>query len=217
MSKLEEVRNKKTITARKEGLAEFLNNNDVGRLSEVESIQFCLLFQEFYTPNQGEEKFTDEEIQTVGITKHDGNKCFCTYLKSDPNEPVFCGKNWLAGQKRNPKYNVGQAARFTIKHQIQEFKKENKLKVNEKCPECSEQLGSDAQVDHHETKFQNLLIDFCKENKLDLCKIGTKYNWGLGKLEFKDSTISTMWSEYHEKNAKLRWLCKKCNQNSKPK
>ena len=66
---MEEIRNKKTIKDRLQGLTEFLNKNDVGHLSEDDSIQFRLLFQERYTQDEGKEKFKDEEIQNVGIIK----------------------------------------------------------------------------------------------------------------------------------------------------
>ena len=215
LPKMEEIRNKKTIKGRVKGLIEFLNKNDVGHLSEDDSIQFRLLLQEWYIHDEGNEKFEDEEIQTIGIVKHNGSPCFCIYLKSNPDTPITCGKNDLAGKKRNPNTDIRQAARSAIFSQIENFKKENKLKENVKCPgTCSEQLGSDAQVDH-ETTFQNLLNDFCQANNLDLSTIGTRYNQKDFKRELKDSTISTKWSEYHKINAKLRWLCKKCNQKSK--
>ena len=129
MSKLEEIRNKKTQKDRILGLTEFLNTNEVGHLSEVESIQFRHIFQQFYTPDEGEEKIDDEEIQAVGITKDQlyGNKCFCIYLKRYPNKPINCGKKWLAGAKRNPNFNIQQAARFAIRHQTDDFKNKNKL------------------------------------------------------------------------------------------
>ena len=215
LSKMEEIRNKKSITARLKGLTEFLNKNDVGNLSEDDSIQFRLLFQERYTENEGEEKFKDEEIQTVGIVEHNGSPCFCIYLKSNPDTPIPCCKKYLAGRKRNPNTDIRQAAQSVTFSQIEDFKKENKLKENEKCPgTCSEQLGSDAQVGHQPT-FQNLLNDFCQANNLDLSTIGTRYTQKDFKWELKDSTISTKWSEYHKLNAKLHWLCKKCNQSSK--
>ena len=97
---MEEIRNKKTIRDRQKGLTEFLNINDVGHLSEDDSIQFRLLFQERYTQDEGKEKFKDEEIQTIGILKRNGNPFFCIYLKSDPDTPIPCGKRHLAGKKR---------------------------------------------------------------------------------------------------------------------
>ena len=214
MSKLEEIRNKKTQKDRILGLTEFLNTNEVGHLSEVESIQFRHIFQQFYTPDEGEDKFDNEEIQAVGITKDPrfGNKCFCIYLKRDPDKAILCGKMSLAGAKRNPKQTVAQAARFVIQDQIQEFRNEIQKK---NCPGCNEKLGSDAQVDHHVPTFQELLNGFCDENKLHLSKINIIYNEELYKREFKDSNISTNWSEYHKINANLRWLCKKCNKSSK--
>ena len=213
MSRLEEVKNKKTITARETGLKEFLNTNDIRNLSEEESIQFRHIFQLFYTPNEGEDIFDNEEIQTVGITIDPvyRNKCFCIYLKSYPKTPVLCGKKYLAGAKRNPNTNIRQAARSAIFSQIEDFKNVNKLKVYDKCPGCSEKLGSEAQVDHEPT-FQNLLNVFCLANSLNLSKIGNKYNQETFKREFEDSDISSKWSEYHKINAKLRWLCKECNQ-----
>ena len=208
---MEEIRNKKSMNGRLKGLTEFLNKNDVGHLSEDDSIQFRLLLQEWFH-DEGNEKIKDEEIQTIGIVKHNGSPCFCIYLKSNPDTPIPCRKKDLAGKKRNPKTVIRQAARSAIFSQIEHFKKENKLKENEKCPgTCNEQLGSDALVDH-ETKFQNLLNDFCQANNLDFSTIGTRYNQNDFKWEFKDSTISTKWSEYYKINAKLRWLCKKCNQ-----
>ena len=160
MAKLEEVKNKKTITAREKVLKDFLNENDVGYLSKNDSNHFRKIFELYYTPDEGEESFDDEEIQAVGITKDPqyGNKCFCIYLKSNPKTPVLCGKQYLAGTKRNPNTNIRQAARSAIFSQIEDFKNENELKENKKCPICSEQLGSDAQVDHEPT-FQKLLND----------------------------------------------------------
>ena len=105
---MEEIRNKKTIKDRVKFLTEFLNKNDVGHLSEDDSIQFLSLLQERYTPENGKEKFKDEEIQTVGIVKRNGNPCFCIYLKSDPDKEIVCGIKWLSGTKRKPNTNIRQ-------------------------------------------------------------------------------------------------------------
>ena len=156
---MEKIRNMKFIKDRDKGLTAFLKDTDVGHLSEVESEQFRLMFQQFYTPNEGEDKFDDDAIQNVGITIDltYGKKCFCIYLIGNPDTPILCGKKYLAGSKRNRKnINIQQAARFAIEEQIQDFR--NK-KRKEKCAACSKELGSEAQVDH-ETTFQNLLNGF---------------------------------------------------------
>ena len=213
---MEKIRNMTTIKDRDKGLTAFLKDTDVGHLSEVESKQFRLIFQQFYTPNKGEDKFDDDAIQNVGITidPQYRNKCFCIYLIGNPDTPILCGKKYLAGSKRNQNINIQQAARLAIKEQIEDFRNKKKLEVNEMCPACSKKLGSDAQVDH-ETTFQNLLNGFCLANKLDLSTIKTEYHQGKYHTGFKDSTISTKWFEYHKRNAKLRWLCKECNQRPK--
>ena len=76
MSKLEEIRNLKTTKDRDKGLTEFLKDTDIGHFSEIDSTPFCHIFHQFYIPEEGEDKFYNEDIQNVRITKSMANKCY---------------------------------------------------------------------------------------------------------------------------------------------
>ena len=77
--------------------------------------------------------------------------------------------------------------------------------MNDTCPVHNGKLGSDAEVDH-EIPFKILATNWKKSNK------NVKYNYDLDK---KDYIIMepwlTSWYNFHQTNAKLRWLSKKGN------
>ena len=119
-------------------------------------------------------------------------------------------KNCITGR---PKDNLKIAMRVAIQPQIYKFKHSQPNLICELCSEikCIE-------IDHHsETMpFTKLYTDYLKNNHLP---IPTTFDNTIDHMKcFKqtDHLFENEWIQFHEKNAILRLLCKKCN-NSQPK
>jgi hypothetical protein len=202
---------KTTITGRKKILSQFLKENEVGPLSDENATHFRLIFEKHYTPDEGEEKFKKEDILRVEIvmSKWD-DKCFGIYHKHlSPQTAIPTSIKYLAGSKRPVNQNIARAAREAIRPQIDAFKKENPLNVDDKCPLGNCKLGSDAKVDH-EILFKELLGYWMKTlDKSGQKYLKTKYNPDIFDHEFVNPES---WRTYHKDHATLRWLSKKANQ-----
>ena len=105
-------------------------------------------------------------------------------------------------------YNLFSAMRNCIEPQINHFRKIS----DKKCCFCGD--TKDIQIDH-EKLFKDLSTDFLKNKKNIPSTFDDNFdNTPIFKKE--DSIFSNSWYEYHQENATLRPLCKKCNL-SRPK
>ena len=102
--------------------------------------------------------------------------------------------------------------RFSIKEQIDEFRKSSDLFRCKLC-NCS-LLGKQIHIDHHEPHFSEIVKDFLEIHKQELV-IPKKYKSIeiTHELSFSDDDkwIETEFQKYHLDNATLRVLCITCN------
>ena len=213
---LGDVLNKKAIKDRKKILGNFLKENDVGKLSEENSDYFRHIFQQFYSPDEGEEKYENKDILEVKIGLSNwGDKCFVLHHAESPKKNIPAGIKYLAGAQRSKTLNFAKAARVAIQPQIDKFKKETPLNASEMCPlgHGEVMLGMDAQVDHV-TLFKVLLEEWKQENgnKDQKTWLKTTYNLAIYDHEFVNQEALESWRNYHINNASLRWLSKTANQ-----
>ena len=208
MVSLGDVLSQTTIQKRKDILSNFLNENDVGKLSEENSNHFRHIFQQFYTPDKGEEKHEDKDI------KEWSNKCFILVLHHAESPEMPAAIKYLAGSKRPETQNNHEtrAARRAIQPQIDEFKDKNRLNADDICPLGNGEvlLGWDAQVDH-EILFKDLWNDWKKKNTR--ANVKTNYNYDIFDHKFVKQETLESWRTYHQNHAILRWLSKTGNQN----
>ncbi len=118
----------------------------------------------------------------------------------------------ITGKKKSNKSELMSAMRSSIEKQIQYFKKINKNKSCELCGNIN-----NLHVDHNDTinsAFDELVFNFVEKNN----NIKKPENFGELNDEThrrcfleKDKIFKDKWIKYHLENAKLRFLCEKCN------
>ena len=112
-------------------------------------------------------------------------------------------KNCITGK---PKDNLTIAMRNAILPQIFKFRNTN-VKVCKLCKSTK-----NIQVDHHEPQFTDIKTNFIENIWKEKLPNKFKPNDSHSKVFIKDdSNFNKEWFDYHEQNALLRILCKKCN------
>jgi len=104
---------------------------------------------------------------------------------------------------RPTNYNINSALRYTIEPQVKTFRDSNEL-VCEFCKSVE-----DIQIDHIIT-FKDMTDVFLK-NRKDIPTLFDDNDYNGCKFRLEDKIFMNEWYEYHQKNAKLRCLCRKCN------
>jgi hypothetical protein len=200
---LELVINEKTITNRKSLLSNYLKNNNIGILTENESVFFKHIFQKFYTPDKEDIKFNVSQISSIHIVKDNyGKKCF-SILVNNIWYPTSIRP--LSGSSRNDKANLIRALRNAIEPQINNFRKSNPLNPNNICPVTNKMLGLDAEVDH-QIPFHILTEEWIKDNN------NISYTYVLDKFEYiLQEPHYTSWFNFHLEKSILRWVSKEGN------
>lgn len=115
-------------------------------------------------------------------------------------------KRCITGQKKD---NLTIAMRNSIIPQILEFRNNNILI----CNICNNK--ENCEIDHEEPKFYELKNNFLKKCNKKNKKIPdnfTENNFNSVIFLDEDEKFKKRWNKYHKKKAKLRVLCKKCNQ-----
>ena len=112
---------------------------------------------------------------------------------------------------RPKNYNLNSALRYTIEPQITEFRKGKEL-ICEFCKSLD-----DIQIDHIIT-FKDMSDMFLKDRS-DIPFVFDDTDYNGCKFQTVDEVFMNEWYEYHQNNAKLRCLCRKCNlaRNNKSK
>ncbi len=107
-----------------------------------------------------------------------------------------------------PKDNLKIAMRVSIQSQIDEYKKNNKIKMCELCGDY-EQI----EIDHHSDKmpFAKLYSDFMEINTLPIPNTFDDTTSHLKCFTSLDYKFEEKWIHYHKERAILRMLCRKCN------
>lgn len=200
---LELVLHEKTIKNRHLLLSSYLKNNNVGVLSENEGEFFKHIFEKFYTPDEDDTKFSALQISNISIVQNNyGNKGFSILVD---NVWVPTSIKRLSGSNRTDTANLRRSLRNAIEPQIQKFRACNSLNPNDMCPITGNVLGSDAEVDH-EIPFHVLAAKWIKDNR------NISYHYVLDKFEYiLQEPQYTSWSNFHEKESKLRWVSKEGN------
>lgn len=200
----------KTINSRKNILSNYLKNSEVNYyLNDSELLNFRKIFEIYYTPDDNEEKYDSESIKKVCVKINEKNRAYKGFsiLVDNKWEPTAIIR--LSGSKRTEKRILRRALRTGIQIQIDDFKKNNPLNIDEICPITNLKLNYDAQVDH-EIKFRDLADEWIKKNK----KIPYKYNREISDYILEEPYLKS-WREFHLRNAKLRWLSKEGNMISR--
>tara|TARA_B110001469_G_C9517430_1_gene257648 strand:- start:54 stop:698 length:645 start_codon:yes stop_codon:yes gene_type:complete len=208
MEHLNEAYIGKTQTIRKKALTLFLNSHCLGELNENELKIFKNIFNNYYTPDLGETKYSIDEIYSIEIKQLHKYRQF-RLIVNDINIP--CGIKWLAGASRTSVNKVSQAGRLTIEPQIKDFRKNNKLNINDICPVKGIKLGYDAEVDHV-IPFNKLLKNFISVSNITIDGLSkfVYFDKCSEKRLFKEP-YKTLWYDYHKNNAELRYLSKEGN------
>ena len=104
---------------------------------------------------------------------------------------------------RPTNYNINSALRYAIEPQIKAFRNSSEL-VCEFCKSIE-----DIQIDHIIT-FKDLTDCFLK-NRKDIPTLFDDNDYNSCKFKLEDKRFENEWYIYHQNNAKLRCLCRKCN------
>ena len=200
---LELVINEKTIKSRHLLLSNYLKNNNIGILTENESVFFKHIFQKFYTPHEEDIKFNVSQISSIHIVKDNyGKKCF-SILVNNIWYPTSIRP--LSGSSKNDKANLIRALRNAIEPQTNNFRVCNPLNPNNICPVTNKMLGLDAEVDH-QIPFHILTEEWIKDNK------NISYTYVLDKFEYiLQEPHYTSWFNFHLEKSILRWVSKEGN------
>jgi len=211
MLSLHEVHSIASIKGRKLFLQEYLNNMPLGEeLSDADNERMKDMFEAYYTPDLGERKYTRVEIDRFYINKHSiyGTKCFHIRLKDGVCDVATLKR--LSGENRTHVQNLTRALRHAISPQIEEFRIRNLLQPLDICPVENTPLGMDAQVDHYNPTFRELVKNWLSENPDPTIHIHAI----LDSIYELDEPYKTSWILYHNQHANLRWLSKNGNKHA---
>lgn len=142
------------------------------------------LIEAFKVMKSSHEKICNEPfILTIGKSiKHGNSECFKI------NGIDFSYKTIIETFNDNFKTNNLRAFRECIGNELKE-------KIQERCEVCKRRVTLHC---HHEFSFKDMVEEFCKINSIDINK------------KFDNETILSF-KIYHEKNSKLKTLCKNCH------
>jgi hypothetical protein len=107
-----------------------------------------------------------------------------------------------------PKNNLKIAMRVSIQPQIDEYKKNNPIKVCELCGKHDR-----IEIDHHSENapFAKLYNDFMEINELPIPTSFDDTRSHMKCFKKSDCVFENSWVQYHKEKAILRMLCRKCN------
>jgi hypothetical protein len=203
------IRYVSSISGRKELLQKFLKEHPIGELTDDEDKILKYVFQEYYIPDPGQEKYPIEDIDRFYIGYGQYNTiCFHMRLKNGQDDVATLKR--LSGENRTQHQNLHRALRTAINSQIEDFKNLYTLDPTRLCPIESIPLGTDAQVDHHNPTFKELVEEWMKENP------NPKIKWGPtgSSIYLLEEPYHTSWVTFHHEKAELRWLSKEGNKKA---
>lgn len=194
----------KTITGRKKILSDFLKGKEPGELSDTDDNLLKYLFITYYTTDEGQTKYSEDDIDRFYIGYGSYNTiCFHIRLKNGKTDVATYKR--LAGENRTNNANLNKAYRNAVSDQINEFKKNNPLNSGELCPIGHCVLGENAEVDHVVPLYK-LIISWMNEgNYGPTCKYVENHDYVL------DQPYLESWTKFHKQHAELRWLSYKGN------
>jgi hypothetical protein len=147
-------------------------------------------------------------IRSFKITRSSLNKALLLQVNMD-NSRRWYTVSWRKGvaRKRKPRDPLQSALRQAVHQDIQLWKKFHAYAA--KCVQCESQTRLEA--DHDDPSFQELTQNFLANRMGIPKKFGYDRKTCGKKFLPKDILFRALWQEYHRKNARLQWLCKKCN------
>lgn len=119
----------------------------------------------------------------------------------------------VSGKATNNETEFSTALRHVVKSQIDSFRNEKREFGKLKCELCAS--NKDIHIDHNNNyyTFKSLMDNFIKEFNIPIPNMFDKDTDGSNVtiLTKEDEWIGADFYNYHEKNAVLRILCRKCN------
>jgi len=167
-------------------------------------------FIEFLFPRHYEypEKF--ENIENIGIqyNPYFRNQKELIIIKTNGEIDNVSALNYcVTGKKGN---DIISAMRDSITNQILYYRNSRK-KLRCKLCESNEKI----EVDHYEPQFIELSKNFLKDYKGELPTKFEDNKFNGCKFKVEDNNFELEWNKYHKDSARLRLLCKKCNNTRK--
>jgi hypothetical protein len=130
--------------------------------------------------------------------------------RNDGSNIVFSWRNCSVKKINNESDYLVDALRNSIKNQVIEFKKNNKLICN--ICQTENEIYKNYHIDHNYPSFKQLREDFIKITKKEIPKTFTRCeNYNVKIFKEEDREFEEEWAEYHKKNCNLQVLCQKCN------
>lgn len=162
----------------------------------------------------------DKKYNEFLLVRKDGSSTDISY-----NKCLSCSFSF--SPKKTTSAHLDKIFREIVNPQIKRFRKQQQQQQFEfpfytiKCTKCNKfyESENEIQVDHHSEKLPFRLLKkqfLLKENLLEKEIVTRETKNGIGR-EFVDQNLSERFKIYHEENAILRFLCKKCNGSAKRK
>lgn len=149
-------------------------------------------------------------IQPVPFHEHDQRRFLVK--RTDSSWHDFAWRNALS--PRSPQKQLAAVLRHEIHPQTREFKQRE---FRGQCETCATPLAlEDCVVDHAKpVTFERLMADWLQTlrltpNDIDIVKCKGYEEWS----HMEDPALTQSWIEYHEINARLRCVCRRCNQST---
>ena len=147
------------------------------------------------------------DIEYFKITRSPKKKHLQVYMKMKGiTRPRLVSWTACVTGKKKKVNNLSGAMRSCISDQINSFSSHHPIK---KCSLCDSY--SNIEVDHYPKKFRDIKKEFLKENTEEIPSLyflRDKYIFS------NNSNFSEKWYQFHEKEARYRYLCSTCNQKS---
>lgn len=196
-----------TQTSLKKYFSEIINRigicDSVKAKHPSEFLDFCEVFKRHSNyPN----KFIGFIDIKIAYSKEFKNQ-LVVYIKKENGtiDDVSVLNNCITGKPRD---NLKIAMRVAIQPQIDEYKKNNCIKVCELCQEHNH-----IEIDHHSDKspFAKLYSCFMEINELPIPIEFYDTKGHMKCFKTTDCNFEESWIQYHKENAILRILCRRCN------
>lgn len=156
-------------------------------------------------------RIEQDEASTIGT----GRSChLCVLVRIDGSETDFSYKKCLTPE--SPRSAFQDACRTAVVSQVQAFRREQFGPLGDRYVPCAitgELVGwNDAHIDHHEPRFEQLVIDFLRRVGWNYRTILLKgYGDGERWKAFADPVHAEQFAEYHREHARLRVTTRAAN------
>ena len=203
-----------TIKSQEEKIRSLLQQN-IHRIINRENEIFVDFLEIMMAQDQWLDKLNT--IQSFKVTRSKLNKAIILQVKVD-NFSNWLTVSWRKGsfKKRKEENPLQSSFRQAIYRQIFMWKKINF--INAECSECKDthHLHMKLHTDHKNPSFIKLTKDFLEKPINNNVPINFDFHYRCGRKFKKDDYLfKKRWQNYHQQNATLQWLCRKCNLSKK--